>query len=299
MIDVRLIKNWNYPNIFRQTQNYSGKWGDVNFVEDQDFLCDFVLILNKPSQKYKLQCYDEHIWLVVQEPPINSFHDLHIGGINSNRVLTTDAKLNSKRYFQSHPAVPWHIEKSFDELIEIKKCKKNKQLSGVLSSKNIFDGHKKRLEFINFLQDKLDFDLFGKGFNYISDKWDGLSNYRYSFAIENYSGKNYWTEKVGDCFLSYTVPIYYGCKNLSEFFPENSFIQIDIDDPSASLEIIKRTISQDDYEKRFPSLVKARNLLLYKYQFFPYFSQLFSSYQRSHDHTMCKIKKFSLNPRRY
>ena len=299
MIDIGLIKNWSYPDLFRQTPNCSGKWGEVSFFEDQDSFCDFVLILNKPSRKYNFECYDKHLWLIIQEPPIDVFESLHKGGTLSSRVLTSDATLSDKRYFQSQPAVPWHVNKTFDDLIHIKKCKKNKQLSTILSSKCIFEGHKKRLEFINFLRGELDFDLFGKGINFISDKWDGLSDYRYSIALENYSGKNYWTEKIGDCFLSYTVPIYFGCENLSSFFPKDSFIQIDIENPYQSLDIIGHTISQDDYEKRFPSLVEARNLLLYKYQFFPYFAQLFSSYTRSHNHKQCKMRKFVLRPRRY
>ena len=40
----------------------------------------------------------------------------------------------------------------------------------------------------------------------------------FHIAIENTSIKNYFTEKIIDCFQTRTVPIYYGCKNIEEFF---------------------------------------------------------------------------------
>lgn len=37
-------------------------------------------------------------------------------------------------------------------------------------------------------------------------------------AIENTSIRNYFSEKLLDCFQSCTVPIYYGCRNIGDFF---------------------------------------------------------------------------------
>ena len=55
-------------------------------------------------------------------------------------------------------------------------------------------------------------------------KWDGLENYSYSIAIENESLKNYFSEKFTDCILARTIPIYYGCPNISDFFQINVII---------------------------------------------------------------------------
>jgi hypothetical protein len=40
----------------------------------------------------------------------------------------------------------------------------------------------------------------------------------FHIAIENTSVKNYYSEKLLDCFNSHTIPIYYGCTNVHEFF---------------------------------------------------------------------------------
>ena len=68
-----------------------------------------------------------------------------------------------------------------------------------------------------------------------------------------------------DCFLCYTVPIYCGCTNISKFFPEKSYIQIDIDEPQKALDIIRGTLNNDDYSARLPYLEEARNLIFEEY----------------------------------
>jgi hypothetical protein len=134
----------------------------------------------------------------------------------------------------------------------------------------------KRLSFLRFLQkeNSFDIDLFGRAVRYIEDKWDGLEPYRYSLAIENSSSNDYWTEKLADCFLAWSIPFYYGCINLEDYFPEESFIRIDIDDPEKSIEKVMAVIEADDWEKRIPAITKARNRVLYDYQLFPHLAKL-------------------------
>lgn len=41
---------------------------------------------------------------------------------------------------------------------------------------------------------------------------------QYHIAIENFSKKNYFSEKLIDCFQTKTIPIYMGCSNIGEFY---------------------------------------------------------------------------------
>ena len=68
------------------------------------------------------------------------------------------------------------------------------------------------------------------------------------------------------------------CANLEDYFPRESFIQIDIDRPEWSLERIGEIIRNDEWERRIPALKESRNLILYKYQIFPYLSELIGRY---------------------
>jgi len=54
---------------------------------------------------------------------------------------------------------------------------------------------------------------------------------QFHIAIENCSINNYFSEKIIDCFVSKTIPIYWGCKNIGGFFNEKGVIIFkDIDD---------------------------------------------------------------------
>lgn len=47
---------------------------------------------------------------------------------------------------------------------------------------------------------------------------DPLFDSMFHIAIENTSINNFFTEKLIDCFQTMTVPIYYGCPNIGEYF---------------------------------------------------------------------------------
>ena len=82
-----------------------------------------------------------------------------------------------------------------------------------------------------------------------------------TISIENSSQMNYFSEKINDCYLYWSLPIYWGCPNISDFFPEKSYRLLDINDPESILQIINEPIS--DYEIK--DLKEARNLVIYKY----------------------------------
>ena len=43
---VRIIKNWDWPDLMRQTQGKQGIWDDIQFTVDPVEECDFVVMLN-------------------------------------------------------------------------------------------------------------------------------------------------------------------------------------------------------------------------------------------------------------
>jgi hypothetical protein len=51
-----------------------------------------------------------------------------------------------------------------------------------------------------------------------------FDGYQYSIVIENSREINYFSEKLLDCLLTYTVPIYFGCPNIQDFFDVTGWI---------------------------------------------------------------------------
>ena len=99
---------------------------------------------------------------------------------------------------------------------------KPKLVSMIASKKNFTDGHRVRLEWAEKLRGQL--DLYGRGFNQIERKEEGLFDYMFSVAIENGQYETYFTEKILDCFLSFTVPIYLGAPDIGDHFNMDGII---------------------------------------------------------------------------
>lgn len=61
-------------------------------------------------------------------------------------------------------------------------------------------------------------DGFGEYFNnHVEYKLDSLKDYRYQVVVENDIEEGWFTEKLIDCFVTGTVPIYYGTSCLPGF----------------------------------------------------------------------------------
>ncbi len=121
---------------------------------------------------------------------------------------------------------------------------KDKLVSIIASAKRMTHGHMLRHQSIQHFKNKL--SVFGRGYNPIDYKLDGLKDYAFSLTIENTKRDYYFTEKLIDCFMTGTVPIYYGCPSISKFFNTDGMILFDtIEDLSKILE----EISFDKYIK--------------------------------------------------
>lgn len=285
MILVRIVKDCDWPDLLRQTPDQKGVWDGIRFTLDDVQECDYLLMLNNRMKvETTVTCPPEHIWALMQEPYEKGFSDWVVEGHDLfARVLTHHIPTNGVKYVASHPAIPWHVNRTFDQLISCPIPEKIKGLSWIIGDARDLPGHLLRWSFLeNIEKARLPIDLYGKKIRYLEDKWDGLAPYRYSLAIENNSGPHMWTEKLADCFLTWTLPFYYGCMNIEDYFPEGSFLRIDITKPEASLEKIRAVMAEDSWEKHLPALEEARRLILHKYQIFPYIASLISAQPDQH-----------------
>lgn len=272
MKKILILKNWNYKlDLLRQTPGSSGIWNDCQFSLDvnAESEYDFLVILNRVREDIVVRVPSLNVWAVVQEPPNEVFRPLHRGQREFSRVYCQDQSLNSKRHILAPPSLPWFINRNYDELIRTDFPRKDRLLSCISSKNYWFSGHKKRLEFIAKLKSKMDFDLFGWGFKHIPDKWDALAPYKYSIVLENHQSSYYWSEKLSDCLLSFTLPIYFGCTNVHDYFPKGAVATIDINSPYVFDEI-QEIINSGQWEKRVDAISEARKLILEKYQIFPF-----------------------------
>ena len=146
---------------------------------------------------------------------------------------------------------------------------KSKMCSFIISNKQITSGHKLRHVIAYLLKsNNINFiDIYGgnhlplqftktKAFDkdhnpkHISNqKILGLKDYMFSIVIENCKEDYYFTEKLIDCFLSGTIPIYYGCPSIGKFFNEKGILTFD--NPSDCVNIIQK-LTNDKYYDMMP-----------------------------------------------
>ena len=155
-------------------------------------------------------------------------------------------------------------------------AEKTKLLSVITSNKAFTRGHLDRIKFVEKLKEHFgnQIDIFGRGFRSFDDKWDVLRPYKYHIAIENSSQRYYWTEKISDCYLTETFPFYYGCTNLSDYFPQEAFLSINIRQPEQAIAAIDTAIQQHRYEQSADLLGDCKKRVLDEYNMFEYVAHL-------------------------
>lgn len=94
---------------------------------------------------------------------------------------------------------------------------KTKEISIIASDKNQTEGHKLRHEIIEKLGNKV--DVYGRGYKPIDNKLEALRDYQYSIVIENERSMGFFTEKLIDCFMTGTMPIYWGNPTILKDLP--------------------------------------------------------------------------------
>jgi len=264
----------------RRFPNRQPLWGNCRFIFDRE--CreyDWLVVyddLPRDSPLEPLACPREHTMLITGEPSSIT----HYGRSflkQFGHVLTGQEPwaLKHPGIIRRQPGLLWYyggsdLRGTFDCLAHTPPPQKTKTISTVCSTKAMRHTlHSLRLEFTRrLMKDLPELDVFGYGMGHLDNKADAIDPYRYHLVIENHSCPHHWTEKLADAFLGYSLPIYFGCTNLNEYFPEQSYISIDVRNYDESLRLLRDVLAGDAYEKRLPAIIEARRLVLDEYSTF-------------------------------
>jgi hypothetical protein len=148
---------------------------------------------------------------------------------------------NNKVYWTS-PTNDLKINLNLPENLPIEYNISNKkfQISMLCGGKNWCPGHQLRRKYWEnqkrilipkkfiYSQNYEDLSIFDGNVkaSYKKDKTELFIDSMFHIAIENNRAENYFTEKLIDCIVSKTLPIYYGCPNIHEYFNINGMIII-------------------------------------------------------------------------
>jgi hypothetical protein len=186
----------------------------------------------------------KNIALMMEGPEINRNYYDYISNNNNkfDLVLTFDKALldRGENYKLNLYGTCW-LHDSY-----IKIWSKSKLCSMITSNKTATSGHKFRHAITNYItQNNLHIDIYGGKYLYLphvntkafasehtarhitNGKINALKYYMFSITIENSKEDFMFTEKLIDCFLTGTIPIYYGCPSIGKFFNTDGIITID------------------------------------------------------------------------
>lgn len=271
-MNIHFLKNQynRNPNQFLipQTPSRSGVWKNIK-LSDKKSANLFVSFdqRNRETQikKHNLSKNDLFIYF-RREPTLGGWTRKPIKSLYDDPKILNVFDYTSKNKYH---ASTWHIPHDYDYLTNLKYNQKQNQNSLIASDKRKLKSHKQRYNFVeklstSRLKDNIDFS--GKFFNprRISSKsrMKYFLNYEKSICIENCQINNYFTEKFIDPLLCWCLPIYIGCLNIDEFFPENSFRKISFTSSIKELqEILEKPVSKEEIK----GMAEARNLILNKY----------------------------------
>ena len=289
VIKIKLTTCFPKEPIARQTPQNSGVWSNCQFLVDQEVdECDFWVVYEGLLRDEKTLCPKQNTIFITGEPPSTRKYDPRFLG-QFAVIITCHADLKHPNMIFTQQGFPWHVGRrvvqdadtfpftlDYDRLKAIDHFQKDKLISVISSAQLDTRGHKRRLSFVQMLGNHYDsgLDIFGRGIRFVEDKWDAIARYQYHIVVENEALPDYWTEKLADAYLGGAYPFYYGCLNLSDYFPSGAYTPIDIEDPEGAISTIKHAIQNEQYTRSLNELKAARELVLDRYNLFSMLSEI-------------------------
>ncbi|MFA7608069.1 MAG: glycosyltransferase family 10 [Rhodocyclaceae bacterium] len=285
---VKVISSLPTSSWLHQFPHNEPVWGECEFlfereVRDYDWLLVYDDVSARPGETKRvshepLACAREHTLLVTSEPSSVKIYGNDYAH-QFGAVLTSQPEwaLRHPNRIYSQPALHWfygvgrHRTVSFDDILGESPQRKSHDVSMVYSSKAMRHTlHYHRARFMHRLMASMpELETFGRhSARSLDDKADCLRAYRYHVAVENHIGEHHWTEKISDPFLGLTLPFYCGCPNIAEYFPEESFIRIDLHDVAGAAEMIREAIANREFDKRLPAIIEAKRRVMLEYNLF-------------------------------
>lgn len=308
MPNVRIYSTLNSSPelLLRQTKYGLGKWGACNFyfndeLDHYDWVC--VLHNSALNDPIKIKCQSGNLVYVSMEP----FEKLVLsspGFLNQfDIIIAVDKKIKTTKKIIYKNIISWWVgldvvrtkrgyildgdtSLNLELLQNMPIPNKINRISVILSGKKITSGHVRRENLISELK-KMPIgeyiDVYGEGYIPLKDKWLAIYPYKYHIVIENERVNGYWSEKIADSFLGYSMPIYDGCKDIHNFFSPGSLTLINSENIQETSLILTSLINSNDYFK-INKIIEARNSVMDDYNLFKILSDI-----------CCKTKKEIIN----
>ena len=280
----RILVSASFPEalLARQTPANNAVWNEFEYLfSPTDEAVDGWIVYDDLKGPIAQRCPPQNTLLITGEPTsVRRYRSRFTSQFA--QIWTAQSSVKHRHITYRNEAQPWLYALNnsqaqahgqplgFDQLAALARPAKPKLLSVICSDKQITADQRQRLQFTHYLQSELgdQIDVFGRGWRELGDKADAIWPYQYHIVLENDHSDHFMTEKICDCFLGWSYPIYYGGSEAYHLFPEGSFTAIDIYQPEQALAIIRNLLSGPTYESSIPAISTAREAVLNKHNLF-------------------------------
>jgi len=294
-IRVKMLCNWcSSETLCKRWSNMCDNptlftWKNLEIVWSNENI-DYYVIINRPQEgefyePSKTIVFQMEPWINDQGKPwgVKTWGDWAIP--DEKKFLAVRGRHNPGCWNN----VFWELELTLKEIQELETTtimEKRNTLGTMCSSKYFDEGHILRIDFLKYLEKRLqetdDFKIdiynwdnnhqftnFRGGLDHYVNKSKGVLPYKYYFMVENNFEKDFITEKLWEPILCETLVFYYGCPNVSDYINPLAYVQLDIYDFDKSYQIIKTAIEEDWWSQRISVIREEKKKILNEMAFLP------------------------------
>jgi len=270
----------------RQTEDGRGALGRVQFALAQqpaDTLPippqaePWLVVFDEAPAGYSTVVPRERRILFVTEPPeIKKYPRSYLGQFGTVVAPFDFRGVERRSMIIGNPCLNWHFGVSradgryvsrfstLDDLRHMPMPQKTGLISVVCSSKTATEAQRARLALVSMLKKRLGdvLHVYGRGFNPVDDKMSAIAPYKYHVVLENNLIPNFWTEKLSDAWLGWSMPLYLGAPNLVEACPAAGFVPLPAGAPEACVQLVVQALEAQLWEARQAELALCRTWVM-------------------------------------
>lgn len=267
------------------------RWNNIE-ITWTDYEIDYYVIINKPRAGDK---YEANKTIIFHMEPWCSEPQQNWGVKSWGEWAKPDpAKfLQVRSHDKFLNTAFWQVSWTYTDF-KTREINKSTDLQGIVSSicssKYYDPGHKKRIDFLKYIEsrmaekDAVKVHVFnednehgfatyqGKARPFV-DKENGLIPYKYYFMCENNAEANFVTEKLWEPILCEALCFYWGCPNVTDHVDPMAYVVLDMNDFEAAYNTMNAAIKMNLWEERLPYIKAAKQRILEEQGFFPLLEQ--------------------------
>ena len=284
------------------TPGASLRWGRCRFDLNPEpgGRADFAVVMGNARPVDRFMAAPENTLFIAAEPPTKKIYPKRFYHQFSH-LVDTHATSGHPAVEVTMPGLCWHagldrrtnaFRYGYDHLKSLPAPEKINRVSVVCSDAAFTHGQRLRLDFLRQLKLRLGDRLvhYGRGFEPIDDKMTAILPNRFHLVMENSELPNYWTEKLADAYLGWAFPLYVGCPNLEDFFPNDEFLSLDPRNVDASARLIIRLLETEPTLGEMSVVESARGRILDQYNPFAWCARWVEAFHRDARETNLTIR---------